>query len=47
MAASLSAPAARGGYVPRRKRPSIWLVLPVLLLVVMSVLPLAYVGLKA
>ncbi len=47
MAASLSAPAARGGYVPRRKRPSIWLVLPVLLLVVLSLLPLAYVGLKA
>ncbi|PTT88808.1 iron ABC transporter permease, partial [Pseudomonas sp. HMWF005] len=47
MAASLSAPAMRGGYVPRRKRPSIWLVLPVLLLVVMSLLPLAYVGLKA
>jgi len=47
MAASLSAPAARGGYLPRRKRPSIWLVLPVLLLVVMSLLPLAYVGLKA
>jgi ABC-type Fe3+ transport system permease subunit len=47
MAASLSAPAARGGYVPKRKRPSIWLVLPVLLLVVLSLLPLAYVGVKA
>ena len=47
MTASLSAPATRGGYVPRRKRPSIWLMLPVLLLVVMSLLPLAYVGLKA
>ena len=33
--------------MPRRKRPSIWLVLPVLLLVVLSLLPLAYVGLKA
>ncbi|WKV97010.1 iron ABC transporter permease [Pseudomonas sp. H22_DOA] len=32
--------------MPRRKRPSIWLLLPVLLLVVMSLLPLAYVGLK-
>ena len=46
MSASLSAPVVRGGYVPRRKRPSIWLLLPVLLLVVLSLLPLAYVGLK-
>src|SRR5471030_2432767 len=46
MCASLSAPAAPGGYVPRRKRPSVWLLLPVLLLVVLSLLPLAYVGLK-
>ncbi|MGE8435787.1 MAG: ABC transporter permease [Pseudomonas palmensis] len=34
-------------YVPRRKRPSIWVVLPVLLLVGLSLLPLLYVGLKA
>lgn len=47
MSASLTAPASHGQYVPRRKRPSIWLVLPVLLLVVLSLLPLAYVGLKA
>ncbi|UVJ44492.1 iron ABC transporter permease [Pseudomonas sp. LS1212] len=36
-----------GGFVPRRKRPSIWVVLPVLLLVGLSLLPLLYVGLKA
>ena len=47
MSASLTAPASYGQYVPWRKRPSIWLVLPVLLLVVLSLLPLAYVGLKA
>ena len=35
------------GFTPRRKRPSIWLLLPVLLLVGLSLLPLAYVGLKA
>ncbi|MDZ4327083.1 MAG: hypothetical protein U1A73_18980, partial [Pseudomonas sp.] len=46
MSTSLSAPASRGGYVPRRKRPSIWLLLPVMLLVVLSLLPLVYVGLK-
>ena len=44
---SLRAPALRRGYSPRRKRPSIWLLLPVLLLVGLSLLPLAYVGLKA
>ncbi|WP_150705551.1 ABC transporter permease, partial [Pseudomonas fluorescens] len=47
MSASLSALATKSMYVPRRKRPSIWLLLPVLLLVVLSLLPLAYVGLKA
>ena len=40
---SLSAAA----FSPRRKRPSVWLLLPVLLLVGLSLLPLAYVGLKA
>ena len=35
------------GFTPRRKRPSIWLLLPVLLLVGLSLLPLVYVGLKA
>jgi len=44
---SPSAPALRAIYVPRRKRPSIWLLLPVLLLVGLSLLPLLYVGLKA
>src|SRR5471030_1411302 len=44
---SLPAPALRGGFSPRRKRPSIWLLIPVLLLVGLSLLPLAYVGLKA
>lgn len=39
--------AASAAYVPRRKRPSIWVVLPVLLLVGLSLLPLLYVGLKA
>lgn len=34
-------------YVPRRKRPSIWVVLPVLFLVAMSLLPLLYVAIKA
>ncbi|KTS92849.1 ABC transporter permease [Pseudomonas parafulva] len=34
-------------FVPRRKRPSIWVVLPVLFLVAMSVLPLLYVAIKA
>ncbi|MBP1127467.1 MULTISPECIES: iron ABC transporter permease [Pseudomonas] len=43
MSPSLSAP----GFMPRRKRPSIWLLLPVLLLVGLSLLPLVYVGLKA
>ena len=31
----------------KRKRPSIWLLLPVLLLVGLSLLPLLYVGTKA
>lgn len=47
MSASLPASASRAAYVPRRKRPSIWLLLPVLLLVCLSLLPLLYVGLKA
>ena len=34
-------------FVPRRKRPSIWVVLPVLFLVAMSLLPLLYVAIKA
>ena len=34
------------GFTPRRKRPSIWLLLPVMLLVGLSLLPLVYVGLK-
>ena len=33
-------------FVPRRKRPSIWVVIPVLLLVGLSLLPLAYVAAK-
>ncbi|SEC53332.1 iron(III) transport system permease protein [Pseudomonas mohnii] len=47
MSASLSACAMRSAYRPRRKWPSIWLLLPVMVLVVLSLLPLAYVGLKA
>ncbi|MDP2145663.1 MAG: iron ABC transporter permease, partial [Pseudomonas sp.] len=47
MTPSQSAPALRGGFSPRRKRPSIWLLLPVFLLVGLSLLPLVYVGLKA
>lgn len=47
MSASLPAPASRTTYIPRRKGPSIWLLLPVLLLVGLSLLPLLYVGLKA
>ena len=34
-------------YIPTRKKPSIWLLLPVLLLVGLSLLPLLYVGTKA
>ena len=34
-------------FIPTRKRPSIWLLLPVLLLVGLSLLPLLYVGTKA
>ena len=45
MSAALPAPALLR-FVPRRKRPSIWVVLPVLFLVAMSLLPLLYVGLK-
>ncbi|WP_047283688.1 ABC transporter permease [Pseudomonas protegens] len=44
---SPSASALRATFVPRRKRPSIWLLLPVLLLVCLSLLPLLYVGFKA
>ncbi|MNQ31408.1 Molybdenum transport system permease protein ModB [compost metagenome] len=47
MSASLSATSLRSNNAPRRKRPPIGLMLPVLLLVVLSFLPLAYVGLKA
>ena len=46
MDAVLPAPALPR-FVPRRKRPSVWVVLPVLLLVGLSLLPLVYVGLKA
>ena len=34
-------------YTPTRKKPSIWLLLPVLILVGLSLLPLLYVGTKA
>ncbi|WP_249678115.1 ABC transporter permease [Pseudomonas abieticivorans] len=37
----------KNSYVPKRKRPSIWVVLPVLFLVALSLLPLLYVGIKA
>lgn len=47
MTPSLSASPAAGAYVPRRKRPSIGLMLPVLLLVLLSLLPLLYVTTKA
>ncbi|WP_407313073.1 ABC transporter permease [Pseudomonas sp. nanlin1] len=33
-------------FSPRRKRPSLWVVVPVLLLVILSALPLLYVGLR-
>ena len=46
MTAALSTPLPVR-FVPRRKRPSIWVVLPVLFLVAMSLLPLAYVAIKA
>lgn len=46
MTAALSEPVPVR-FVPRRKRPSIWVVLPVLFLVAMSVLPLLYVAMKA
>ena len=46
MTAALPQPAL-ARFVPRRKRPSIWVVLPVLFLVAMSLLPLLYVALKA
>lgn len=39
--------AAQARFVPRRKRPSIWVLLPVLFLVAMSLLPLLYVAMKA
>ena len=35
---SLPAPALRGGFRPRRKRPSVWLLLPVLFLVGLSLI---------
>ena len=47
MSAAVPAPALSSRYVPKRKRPSIWVVLPVLLLVGLSLLPLLYVALKA
>jgi iron(III) transport system permease protein len=47
MNASLPVTAAHTGFVPKRKRPSIWVVLPVLFLVGLSLLPLLYVGIKA
>lgn len=46
MTAALPSPAL-SRFVPKRKRPSVWVVLPVLFLVAMSLLPLLYVGLKA
>lgn len=46
MTAALSEPVPVR-FVPRRKRPSVWVVLPVLFLVAMSLLPLAYVAIKA
>lgn len=46
MTAALSEPVL-ARFVPRRKRPSIWVVLPVLFLVAMSLLPLLYVAMKA
>lgn len=46
MTAALSEPVPVR-FVPSRKRPSIWVVLPVLFLVAMSLLPLAYVAIKA
>ncbi|NBA95176.1 iron ABC transporter permease [Pseudomonas sp. R5(2019)] len=42
---SMTLPAA-AVFVPRGKRPSIWVVLPVLFLVGLSLLPLLYVGMK-
>jgi iron(III) transport system permease protein len=47
MTPSLSATPAAGAYVPRRKGPSIGLLLPVMLLVLLSLLPLFYVVTKA
>ena len=46
MTAALSEPVPVR-FVPRRKRPSVWVVLPVLFLVAMSLLPLLYVAMKA
>ncbi len=43
----LSRATVRDHYTPGRKRPPSWLLLPVLLLVCLSLLPLAYVALKA
>lgn len=47
MIPSASVPPLAGRYVPRRKRPSIGLLTPVLLLVLLSALPLLYVAVKA
>ena len=47
MTPSLSAPLPAGRYIPRRKRPSVGLLLPVLLLVILTALPLLYVVVKA
>lgn len=47
MTPSLNASLAGARYIPRRKRPSIGLLLPVLLLVLLSALPLLYVIAKA
>jgi len=43
---SLPLPATGNGHHTRRKRPSLWVVAPVLFLVALSLLPLLYVALK-
>ncbi|MNF69134.1 Molybdenum transport system permease protein ModB [compost metagenome] len=47
MTSQASLPSLGAGFVSRRKRPSIWVLTPVVLLVGLSLLPLLYVGLKA
>ncbi|KAF1010608.1 MAG: Sulfate transport system permease protein CysW [Pseudomonas fluorescens] len=47
MPPSLPTPALRGSFSPKPRRPSVWLLIPVLLLVALSLLPLAYVALRA